>query len=172
MVQPPHTCAMCVSDGGLSNGQGVTFPSWLNEYSRRFAEQLFGVYPEWAERAAPDPWPNAAPGCFMLEVPSPMHPDRALSVSTARGEITVEFGAHGWHQHYDLPGDWEAVSFAEALQAIADIVAERKMLATWFRDGEPCAMTLIPTGVTPDLNGYERVEYTSWCGTYDRSVPV
>ena len=99
--------------------------------------------------------------------------DRRLWVGTDGGEITVGFGPHGWHDHY---GEWtgadEASSFAEALHDIADIMAERKILATGFRRGQLGGATLIPTGETADLEGHERVEYMSWCGTYDRSVTV
>ncbi len=59
----------------------------------------------------------------MVEVYSLTHPGRALWVGTDGGEITVGFGAYGWHDHH---GDWtgadEASSFTEALADIAAIL--------------------------------------------------
>jgi hypothetical protein len=151
----------------------VNLRDQLNDYSRRFAEQLFAAYPEWEARATTNPWPDADRGCFVVEVYSLTHPDRALWVGTDGGEITVGFGAYGWHDHY---GDWtgadEASSFAEALADIAAIVTEQKILATGFRNGRELASTLLAPGDSPNLQGHDRIEYTSWCGTYDHSGVV
>ena len=144
----------------------------LNAYSRRFAERLFAVYPQWEGVATTEPWPNADPGCFLVEVPSPADPDRRLWIGTDGGEITVGFGPHGWHTHY---GSWtgadEETSFAEALEAIADILTDRRMVAAGILNGRAGASTLVAVDEDPELEGYDQIDYISWTGTQDRSIP-
>jgi hypothetical protein len=119
-------------------------------------------------------WPNADPGSFVVEVPSPVHPERKLWVGTDGNEITVGFGEHGWHTHF---GDWvhqnEAESFEAALEEIAAILSEDWVLAVGFReDGTPGLSILVPVCQDPKLGDYPRVEYFSWYGTHDRVVPA
>jgi hypothetical protein len=149
------------------------FRDELNPYSRRFADRLFALYPQWEHLAKLEPWPNADPGCFLVEVSSPVDPERQLSVGTDGEEITVGFGPHGWHAHY---GAWtgadEESSFVEALEEIAGILEERLVVAVGTQDGQTGASTLIPAGEDPGLNGYDRIDYVSWRGSHDRSVPA
>lgn len=145
----------------------------LNSYSQRFAERLFAEHPDWECRAQIEPWATSDPGSFLVEVPSPSA-GRVLSVGTDGGEVTVALGPE-WHGHY---GGWtgadEATSFAEALANIAGILADRLVVAVGFREGRPGMSTLLPAGEPAwfDVDGVERVDYCSWSGIHDRSVPA
>ena len=91
--------------------------------------------------------------------------------------MTVGFGPE-WHAHYgEWAGDDESDGFAQALDDIDGILAERLVLATGFRGGVPIVSALIPAGHPPDFGGVEqlgleRVEITSWRGTHDGSIPA
>src|SRR6478672_8508551 len=108
----------------------------LNPYSSRFAERLFSHYPQWEALATSEPWANADPGAFLVEVPSSVSPERVLWVGTDGGEVTVAFGPE-WHGHY---GGWTGVdeesSFTEALEDIEGILTDRLIVAVGIHEGQ------------------------------------
>jgi hypothetical protein len=143
----------------------------LNPYSARFARVLFDAYPECQARAAMEPWPNADPGCFVVEVPSPADPAQVLSAGTDGGEVTVGFGEHDWHAHFGAwTGDDESTSFAEALAEVAGILAGRRVLAVCFRDGRGSVSDLVDARQVPDLGDCERVVLYGWHGPAARAA--
>jgi hypothetical protein len=139
--------------------------SSLNEYSRRFAELLFAMYPAWREHMVVEPWPNADSGCFCVEIASPAAPDQPLWIGTDGGEVTVGFGAHGWHDHF---GEWtgadEATSFQQALDEVAAIIAGRRLLAVGFYEGIASVSQVYDANESPSFERVERIETFSWPG--------
>ena len=138
----------------------------LNPYSRRFAERLFTAYPRWRERAIVDPNGGSPPGSLRVRVPSPVS-TRELGVRTYGEQITVDFGPHGWHDHF---GEWsgkdEGAIFAAALAFIADLLAERVVLATRCLFGRPVwSRPMRADRLRKPLFG--RLEVYSWSGGRD-----
>ncbi|MES3035272.1 MAG: hypothetical protein V4813_14840 [Gemmatimonadota bacterium] len=137
--------------------------SRLNAYSRRFAEQLFAVYPSWEELAVVEAWPNADSGSFLVEIPSPAAPDQRLWVGTDGGEITVGFGDAGWHEHFGAwTGDDEANSFREALEEVRGILAGTRRVAVGYSKGVASVSQVYDADDGPRLDDVERVEQYSW----------
>jgi hypothetical protein len=86
----------------------------------------------------------------------------------------VDFGPHGWHEHL---GGWsgpnEAAAFDAALALIADVLAERVMVAVGTRGDRPRWFRLVRDGETPPRPwripwiSADRVEVYSWRGGRD-----
>src|SRR5688572_30026120 len=90
----------------------------FNSYSRRFAERLFAVYPEWRAFAVPDPKGDPPPASLLVTVTAPAG-DRELALRTYGEQVTVEFGPHGWHEHLGAwSGPTEAAAFDAALALV------------------------------------------------------
>lgn len=146
----------------------------LNPFSQRFADRLFAEFPSWEAGLNVEPWPNADTGCFIVTLPSPVDPLRALWVGTDSGEITVGFG-DSWHEHHGaLWGTPEEESFSDAIDQLKHIVNERRVLAVARRGDTASSMTLIEPGHKPDFggDGVTRYDIYSWRGTYDSSFPA
>ena len=138
----------------------------LNEYSRRFAERLFVAHPEWRPLARSDPEGFPAPGSLLVEVPSPVT-GRGLWVRTYGDQITVDFGEHGWHEHFGAEsGKTEEAAFAKALAFIEDLLSERLVVVTRILFSRPAWTRAIEaTRVRRPLIG--RIEVRSWTGAAD-----
>ena len=137
----------------------------LNEYSRRFADRLFAAHPEWRPLAQSDPEGFPPPGSLLVEVPSPVT-GRGLWVRTYGDQITVDFGEHGWHEHFGADGKTEEVAFTKALAFIEDLLSERVVVVTRIFFARPVWTRAIEaTRVRPPLIG--RVEVRSWTGAAD-----
>jgi hypothetical protein len=108
---------------------------------------------------------------LLVEVPSPADVDQRLWVATDPGEITVGFGSHGWHGHFGEFIDMdEASATAAALEEIADIVSERAVIATSFRDGRAVSSQLLRADAPIDTHRADYVEVVSWRGTHNAIV--
>lgn len=102
----------------------------LNPFSRRLADLLLAAHPEWASLVRADPEGFPAPGSLRVEVPSPL-PGRALLIRTYGDQVTVDFGADGWHEHFMPAADGDAgTACAAALRLIDDLLADRVVVAT------------------------------------------
>ena len=74
---------------------------------------MFAAYPAWRALAGPDPAGNGPP---------------------YGGQVTIDFGPHGWHEHLGAwSGPTEAAAFDAALGLIADLLAERVEVAVGLR---------------------------------------
>ena len=114
---------------------------------------------------------GSTPGSFLVEVPSPADADQRLWVATDPGEITVGFGLHGWHGHFGEFIDMdEAAATVAALEEIADIVNERAVIATSFRDGRAVSSELLRADTPIDTRHADYVEVVSWKGTHNAVV--
>ena len=142
----------------------------LNPHSQRFARLLFDQYPEWQALARVNPWANADIGCFAVEVPSPASHSHCLCVDTDGGEVTVGFGAHGWHTHFGpWTGDDELTTFTEAMSYIGRLLSEELVVADGFEKGEARWSETTEPHEEPDFSHADRIEITSWNGTYNRT---
>jgi hypothetical protein len=156
----------------------------LDDYSRRFADVLFGEFPEWRQFASARKATDAEDeGFLVVTVPAPA---RGLIVNglveergdhlriDSAGEITVGFDYH--HTHFDNFDDQtEAQNFANAARFIRSIVVEEICVAAVFADGSFCGSTTVAAGETPDLSGWawlpqscQEVYVRSWRGTHNR----
>ena len=138
----------------------------LDPYSRRFAERLFTTYPQWRTLAFVDPEGGPPPGSLELAVPSPVA-GRELRIRTYANQITVDFGPHGWHDHF---GEGSSVDeraiFESAVAFISDLLAERVVVATHFFFGRPWWSRPMRTDrLRKPLVG--RIEAYSWSGGRD-----
>ncbi|HVE79654.1 MAG TPA: hypothetical protein VNA89_12355, partial [Gemmatimonadaceae bacterium] len=105
----------------------------MNAYSQRFADRLFAAHPTWRALAAPDPAGDAPPGSLLVAVTSPGGAGE-LVLRTYGGQVTVEFGAHGWHEHFGAwSGPTEDAIFDAALAFVTDILADRIAAAVGLR---------------------------------------
>lgn len=147
----------------------------LNEYSRRFADVLFAAYPEWREGASMDDTEGVDEGSLVVQVspPQPRDIKWPLHISTDGDEVTVGFDIY--HRHFSrYAHDEEAESFAEALAFIADLLAERVAVISWWNGDEwRGASTFVP-GAEDGTPSWARNATTarvrSWGGTYDRDI--
>ncbi len=156
----------------------------LDSYSRRFADLLFGEFPEWRQFASVRKATDAEDeGFLVVTVPAPA---QGLIVSglveeqgdflwvDSAGEITVGFDYH--HTHFDNFGhQTEAQNFANAVRFIRSIVEEEVCVAAVFDGGSFCGSTTVAAGETPDLSGWawlpqscQDVYVRSWRGAHNR----
>ena len=147
----------------------------LNEYSRRFADVLFTAYPEWREFASVDTAEDVDEGTLVVQVspPRPRDIQWPLHISTDGEEITVGFDSY--HRHFNRYGeDDEAEGYAEALAFIADLLAERVAVISWWNGDEwRGSSTFVPGAdvVTPPWAiKAKTVRVRSWKGTYDKDI--
>jgi hypothetical protein len=102
---------------------------------------------------------------------------RALTVRTYGGQITIDLGPHGWHEHLGAwSGPTEAAAFDAALTLIADVLAERVVVAVGMRGTRPRWLRLVREGATPPRPwripwiSADRVEIYSWRGSRDTTL--
>ena len=149
----------------------------LNEYSRRFADVLFAAHPEWREFVSVDTTEGVGEGALLVEI-SPAQPrdiKGPLYISTDDAEITVGFDIY--HSHFNgYADDDEAEAFAAALAFIADIVAERIAVISWWDGDEWRGSSSIIKGEAAGTPSWARNAKTarirSWRGTYDKDIAV
>jgi hypothetical protein len=144
-------------------------PVQLNRYSQRFVERLLAVHPEWRALAQQDPEGFPAPGSLLIELPSPVA-SRRLLIRTYGNQITIDFGPHGWHEHF---GPWrgpsDEVVFAAALAFIEDLLADRLVVVTRVFFGRPVWSRAVEASrVRKPWVG--RVEVYSWSGARDATL--
>jgi len=141
----------------------------LNPWSRRFAERLFAAHPEWRSIARRDPEGFPLPGSLLLEVASPVV-GRALMIRTHGDQVTVDFGRHGWHDHFgSSSGQSESAAFGAALALIEDLMTERVVVVTRVLFGRPVWSRAVDAArVRRPLIG--RVEVCSWRGRDDETL--
>lgn len=118
--------------------------------------------------ARPD---DEAVGAYLVEVKSPNEDASAsLWISTEDEEITVGFDA--FHSHFET---WhfesEELAFREAIALTRGIIAEKFLVASWWRDGKWSGSQLIELG--EEVKRGERIpadaclRIRSWTGKYD-----
>jgi hypothetical protein len=141
----------------------------LNAYSQGFTERLLAAHPEWESLARSDPEGFPEPGSLLVEVPSPVV-GRALWVRTYGDQITVDFGEHGWHEHFGREsGKTDEAVFTKALAFIEDLLSDRLVLVTRIFFSRPVWTRAIEaTRVRRPVVG--RVEIRSWTGAADATL--
>jgi len=80
-----------------------------------------------------------------------------------------------YHTHFNrYADDEEAEAFAEALAFIADLLAERIAIISWWNGEEWCGSSSVTTGPdagTPSwAQNAKTARIRSWKGTYDRDI--
>jgi hypothetical protein len=142
----------------------------LDDFSRRFAERLFDRYPEWRQHAVLDPEGGVPPGSFHVTVPSP-RTGNELWVRSYFKQITIDFGPHGWHEHFgEWSGSSESAIFDTALRFLDDLLNDRVVVITRRLFGRPMWTEAIRADrVRPPLFG--RLEVYSWSGKLDTRLP-
>lgn len=147
----------------------------LSEYSRRFAAVLFAVHPEWREFASLHTTDCVDEGSLLVEIfpAQPRDIKGPLLISTDGDEITIGFDIY--HSHFNrYADDEEAEAFAEALAFIADILAERIAIISWWDGDEWRGSSSITTGADVGTPSWARNAKTarirSWRGTYDKDI--
>lgn len=140
------------------------------------AEILFHAFPEWRALARTE---HADDGSTFLvvEVPAPASAGGAqgLVIDTSRGEITVGFDA--FHTHFDdWTGDEDRIGTDAALEFIKQVVSERVVIVSWWRDDDWCGSTACAPGAELEApsgqsaNSYNRLVVRSWKGTFDIDI--
>jgi hypothetical protein len=112
---------------------------------------------------------------LLVEVPSPAFVGgsvcgRELWVRTYGDQITVDFGQHGWHEHFgpESASGEEAV-FAKAIAFIEDLLSDRLVVVTRiFLGWRVWTRALEATRVRRPVIG--RVEVCSWSGAADATL--
>lgn len=147
----------------------------LAPLARRFANFAFARHPEWRALATLAPAEWYGPGVLAVTLRSPRG-DRVLEVFGEPDRVTVGFGteADRWHGHYEpWPDDpaSEAAVFAEALERVADLLAEARVSFTLYAaDGRQTMFGCARAGEPLDYPGTHRIEFRSWLGTRDATV--
>ena len=138
-------------------------------YSERFLAFLAREASEWHAAAKPD---VEAAGAYLVEVESPNdNASASLWISTEDEEITVGFDA--FHSHFETwHFDSEEKAFREALALARSIVAEKVLIASWWKDEKWSGSQLIELG--EEVKRSDRtpadacLRIRSWTGKYDR----
>jgi hypothetical protein len=142
----------------------------LNAFSKRFADRLLLVHPDWHPHLRHDPEGFPPPGSLHISVPSPVA-GRTLLIRTYGDQVTIDFGPHDWHEHF-LPAAYadEASAFTAVLRFIDDLLTDRKVIATRYFFGRPVwGRTLEAARAHAPLFGQTRI--VSWSGARDATLP-
>jgi hypothetical protein len=142
----------------------------LNAFSKRFADRLLLVHPDWHPHLPHDPEGFPPPGSLHISVPSPVA-GRTLLIRTYGDQVTIDFGPHDWHEHF-LPAAYadEASAFTAVLRFIDDLLTDRKVIATRYFFGRPVwGRTLEAARAHAPLFGQTRI--VSWSGARDATLP-
>jgi len=165
--RPQHKPTLC----GPNTDRTLLILDDLSPYSRRFAARLFEQFPQWREHARAETEARGTLRVLLVEVPSPADPNERMWISTDDGEISVGFGSRGWHAHYgEFIEMTEEAATEAALEEIHDIVGERAVVASRFRDGGFVDSTLLLSDSPVDTRGADFVEVISWKGTHNTVV--
>jgi hypothetical protein len=141
----------------------------LNPFSQRFAERLLTTHPEWRSLARLDPDGSPEPGSLLLVVESPV-PGRPLTIRTSGNQVTIDFGPHGWHEHFLAPAPRyeqkafdDAIAFLDALTRDQRVIVRRTLFRafSWTR-------SMPVSGIRPPRFG--RSEIISWSGRQDKTL--
>jgi hypothetical protein len=141
----------------------------LNAFSQRFANRLLLAHPDWRPLIQHDPEGFPPPGSLHISVPSPVA-GRALVIRTSGDQLTIDFGPHGWHEHF-LPAAYadEASACTAALRFIEDLLTDRQVIATRYFFGRPAWGRALEAGhARTPLLGQTRI--VSWSGTQDATL--
>jgi hypothetical protein len=141
----------------------------LNAFSQRFADRLLLAHPDWRPLIPHDPEGVAPPGSLHVSVPSPVA-GRTLVIRTSGDQVTVDFGPHGWHEHF-LPAAYadEASACTAALRFIEDLLTDRQVIVTRYFFGRPAGGRALEAGhAHAPLLGQTRI--VSWSGTQDATL--
>ncbi len=144
----------------------------LNDHSREFATRLFRAWPEWFQWARFDPYEDFEKEALLVEVPRPVDGSgNGLFITTSEWEISIGFG-EGFHTSF---GARTGENFYDdAMQFLADFVAERLVVAVAHEDREWLGAWTIDLSresladLLPDAG--ETVSIRSWLGTHDRQI--
>lgn len=160
----------------------------LDDYSKRFAEMLFGTFPEWKQFASVKLINETyKSGFLVVEVPALtkglITNDMILKNGDylwiySDGEITVGFDYH--HTHFDnFDFQTEAQNFADAVSFIQQIIDEKICCVAVFNKKSFCGSTSVVAGEKPDLSDWswldkscQDVYVRSWRGTYNRKFNI
>ena len=141
----------------------------LNAFSQRFADRLLLAHPGWRALIQHDREGIPPPASLHISVPSPVA-GRTLLIRTDGDQVTIDFGPHGWHEHF-LPAAYadEASACTAALRFIEDLLTDRKVIATRYLFGRPVwGRALEAARAHAPLFGQTRI--VSWSGTRDATL--
>jgi len=131
-------------------------------FSRRFADVLFCAYPDWRKCA------KQTDAGLEVEVPSPNeNAERGLFILAEFEELTVGFDNYhtDFHTHFMQN---EGQAFEAAMEFIADILAERRVVLVFSERGQlKDTMCVTHDEIWSKPWPRERRIVRSWRGTYD-----
>lgn len=141
----------------------------LNAFSQRFADRLLLAHPDWRPLLQHDPEGFPPPGSLHISVPSPVA-GRTLLIRTYGDQVTIDFGPHGWHEHF-LPAAHadEAAACTAALSFIEDLLTDRKVIATRCFFGRPVWGRALEAG-RAHAPRFGQTRIVSWSGTQDATL--
>jgi hypothetical protein len=140
----------------------------LNPFSQRFAEQLFTTHPEWRSSARRDPHGFPEPGSLLLVVQSAVA-GRPLTIRTYGNQVTIDFGPHGWHEHFvaATPRD-ELKAHDDAIALIEALMRDQQVLVTRTLFGR-IRWTRVMPALSVRRPRFGRTEIISWSGRQDKA---
>jgi hypothetical protein len=134
----------------------------LNEFSQRFSDRLFEVYPEWRQHIQP-----SDREVLELTVPSPNPKLTAGLYIDTDGEITV--GVNWYHTHCFGPTEEQEIE--QAMELIAGLLSNELVVLAYFKDGawtgSRCVAHADPW---PPPAAGERRDVLSWTGQLDSEM--
>lgn len=146
----------------------------MTDFSAKASEQLFARFPEWRQYAKSEAEADGKP-FVRLDVPAPTGANAhcGLVISTANGEVTIEFDYY--HSHFDdMVGNGTNVGTEAALDLIAQLLAEKVAAVSWWHGEDWRGSTLIEAGEKPKLDDFtgpfNRIRIRSWKGTLNADV--
>lgn len=160
----------------------------LDDYSRRFADVLFGTFPEWRQFASVQKADAMnETGFLVVKVPVPTRGLIATGLLTrdgdflridSDGEVTVGFDYH--HTHFDnFDYQTEAENFADAVGFVKSILDEEVCFVAVFNGCSFCGSTSVAAGEVPDLSRWDWLDQScqdvyvrSWRGRYNRRYKI
>jgi hypothetical protein len=118
----------------------------LNSFSQRFLQVLRSRLPELAAAARIDTSEAVAPGTLLIELDPPSkNAEVGLWISTNDEEVTVGFDYN--HMHFDpWIGASESLSFDQACEFIARILADQALSVIWWMDDVLAGGTFVNLG--------------------------
>lgn len=139
----------------------------LDDYSRGFAEDLFGALPRLRESAKVEEH-----GTLLVE----LSPGRErlycdFWLSTAGGEVTVGFGM--FHAHFDWPPFDSSTPGLDPIAFVRSLIEDETLIEDWTLSGEWTGSSTLSSDEEPDLTNLEPdhvIYIRSWSGKRDRII--
>jgi hypothetical protein len=143
----------------------------LEPFSKRYAQAIFAVYPEWKLFATEEL--RGEEDVLRIEVPSPLGQQNCtLTLGTWNGEITVYFNE--FHSHFSSFSEGD--EWDQALPFINALLDEQIAIASYWRDGKhlgsSCFKIDTPDPGASSFRRANQVRVRSWRGTYNKDSAI